>query len=477
MGWPAQAASTRPRAYGLDRIPPSGGLVLAINHLHWIDIPLVGGLSPRNIDFVAKVEAFECPALGRFIRLHGTIAVRRGESDREAVRLMRAGGARRARVGAVRRGDAAEDRPARARRSRAPRWSRSRRTCPVDPGRDLRHAVLEAGQLRAVLDRVRRAAPLRRAAEERPRATRRRRPRSSGASTCSSTGSPTCTRAGARTGLDAAAVTEGAGLIGTVAIVGFPNVGKSTLVNRLTATRAAVVHETQGTTRDRKELVCEWNGKQLPADRHRRRRHRRPRDPITRQIAEQARAAIAEADLVLFVVDARAGVTPGDEELAEILRESHKPVLVLANKIDDPAQERSRSSSTGSASAIRSRSRACTARTPATCSTRSLERLPGSVARARSATDAIRVAILGRPNVGKSSLFNALVGEERTIVADVPGTTRDTIDTVVERRRPHVRARRHRRPAPQAPAAAGHRVLLASCARSRRPSAPTSRSC
>src|SRR3954468_20055071 len=97
-------------------------------------------------------------------------------------------------------------------------------------------------------------------------------------------------------------------LLGTVAIVGYPNVGKSTLVNRLTATRAAVVHETQGTTRDRKELVCEWAGKRfllvdtggvdIAA-----------RDPVTRSIADQARAAVGEADLVLLVVDARAGVT------------------------------------------------------------------------------------------------------------------------------------------------------------------------
>src|SRR5207237_1409895 len=128
------------------------------------------------------------------------------------------------------------------------------------------------------------------------------------------------------------------GLLGTVAIVGFPNVGKSTLVNRLTESRQAVVHEKQGTTRDRKELVVEWNGEQFLvidtggvdiADPH----------PITRQIAEQARAAIGEADLVLFLVDARAGITPGDEELAQILRESKKDVLLLANKIDDPSQE------------------------------------------------------------------------------------------------------------------------------------------
>jgi 1-acyl-sn-glycerol-3-phosphate acyltransferase len=88
MGWPARFA-TRARAYGRERVPASGGLVYAINHLHWIDIPLVGVLSPRNIDFVAKAEAVRFPVLGRFVRWHGTIAVRRGESDREAVRLMR----------------------------------------------------------------------------------------------------------------------------------------------------------------------------------------------------------------------------------------------------------------------------------------------------------------------------------------------------------------------------------------------------
>jgi 1-acyl-sn-glycerol-3-phosphate acyltransferase len=88
MGWPLRLF-TRPRGYGADRIPATGGLVYAINHLHWIDIPLVGLLSPRPVDFVAKVEALRVPAAGRFLRWHGAIAVRRGESDREAVRLMR----------------------------------------------------------------------------------------------------------------------------------------------------------------------------------------------------------------------------------------------------------------------------------------------------------------------------------------------------------------------------------------------------
>jgi 1-acyl-sn-glycerol-3-phosphate acyltransferase len=87
MGWPALLA-TRARAYGRERLPKTGGLVYAVNHMHWLDIPLVGVLSPRNIDFVAKVEAVRVPGVGRFLEWHGTIAVRRGESDRVAVRKM-----------------------------------------------------------------------------------------------------------------------------------------------------------------------------------------------------------------------------------------------------------------------------------------------------------------------------------------------------------------------------------------------------
>jgi 1-acyl-sn-glycerol-3-phosphate acyltransferase len=89
MGAPARAL-TRARGYGLERMPAHGGVVLAVNHLHWIDIPIVGALSPRNIHYVAKVEAAGFPLLGRFLRWHGTIAIRRGESDRDAVRAMRA---------------------------------------------------------------------------------------------------------------------------------------------------------------------------------------------------------------------------------------------------------------------------------------------------------------------------------------------------------------------------------------------------
>jgi GTP-binding protein len=222
---------------------------------------------------------------------------------------------------------------------------------------------------------------------------------------------------------------EPVNLIGTVAIVGFPNVGKSTLINRLTSTRAAVVHDTRGTTRDRKELIVEWLGQQFMAidtggvdiaDPH----------PITRQIAEQARAAIAEADLVLFIVDARQGITPGDEELAQILRESKKDVLVVANKVDDPAQNtlahEFHSFGFGDPFPISGLHGSNTG----DLLDEVVSRLPGSSERSVP-PDAIRVAILGRPNVGKSSLYNKLIGEERTIVDDVPGTTRDTIDTVL----------------------------------------------
>ena len=220
-------------------------------------------------------------------------------------------------------------------------------------------------------------------------------------------------------------------LLGTVAVVGFPNVGKSTLVNRLTASRQAVVHETPGVTRDRKEVVCEWAGQRFllvdtggvdivdPS-------------PLTQQVAEQARRAIAEADLVLFVVDTRAGITPGDEELAAILRHSHKPIFLIANKIDEPGRE---------AEAFEFHRLGLGDPIPISSihghGTGDLldaivARLPGS-GPAEAGEEAIRVAILGRPNVGKSSLLNRLLGEERVIVSEQPGTTRDAIDTVLRR--------------------------------------------
>jgi GTPase len=221
-------------------------------------------------------------------------------------------------------------------------------------------------------------------------------------------------------------------LVGTAAIVGFPNVGKSTLVNRLTESRDAVVHQTPGVTRDRKELVCEWRGKRFRlvdtggvdlVD----------RSPITRQVAQQARTAIDEADLVLFVVDAKAGVTPGDEEVADLLRRSGRPVLVIANKMDDPTRtdqihefHRLGLGEPVPISAVHGHG-------TGDLLDSILERLPGRTDRPEVTEDAIRVAILGRPNVGKSSLVNALVGQDRVIVSETPGTTRDAIDTVLTR--------------------------------------------
>jgi GTP-binding protein len=187
-------------------------------------------------------------------------------------------------------------------------------------------------------------------------------------------------------------------------------------------------------TRDRKELVCEWRDTRFRlidtggvdiAD----------ADPVTRSIADQAREAVAEADLVLLVVDAQIGITPGDEEVAQILRESHKPVLVIANKIDDPRQE-----------SLALELHRLGLGDPIPISglhghgtgdllDEILDRLEAHGRRGgpELPEDAIRVAILGRPNVGKSSLLNKLVGRERVIVSEIPGTTRDSIDTVLER--------------------------------------------
>jgi len=228
-----------------------------------------------------------------------------------------------------------------------------------------------------------------------------------------------------------AGLTDDVEIAGTVAIVGFPNVGKSTLVNRLTASRTAVVHELPGVTRDRKELLCEWAGTTFRlidtggVD-------RADRGPFGPQVAAQAREAVEESDLVVLVADARAGVTPGDEELAEILRKSRRPVLVVANKIDDPRRD---------AEAFELYRLGLGEPLPISAlhgyGTGDLldeivRRLPGRGERPVG-EEAIKVAILGRPNVGKSSLLNALLGRERVIVSEVPGTTRDAIDTVLTR--------------------------------------------
>jgi GTP-binding protein len=195
-----------------------------------------------------------------------------------------------------------------------------------------------------------------------------------------------------------------------------------------------VVHEERGVTRDRKQLELEWNGVAIEIVDTGGIDIEAEGDPIARQVSEQARVALAEADLVLFVVDAQLGVTSGDMEVAEIIRRSHTPVILVANKADNPRRELLDSAELYElglgdpfpVSAIQG-----------TNSGDLLDlivaRLDGIEGAAREVrvSDEIGIAILGRPNVGKSSLLNAITGQPRAIVSDVPGTTRDSFDTRV----------------------------------------------
>jgi len=215
-----------------------------------------------------------------------------------------------------------------------------------------------------------------------------------------------------------------------VAVVGYPNVGKSSLVNRLTQSRELVVHERPGITRDRKELATDWNGRRFTlidtggVDLE-------DEDPLAVSIQDQARAALADAQVALFVVDARAGRRPGDEELARILRASGKPVVVAANKIDSPRDlplaHDFHALGLGEPMPVSA--------TQGLGTGDLLDRLVALLPEGEDAEedeDLVRLAVIGRPNVGKSSLVNAILGRERVIVSDVAGTTRDAIDTPLE---------------------------------------------
>jgi GTPase len=217
-----------------------------------------------------------------------------------------------------------------------------------------------------------------------------------------------------------------------VVIVGRPNVGKSSLVNRLAGRRVAVVEEQRGVTRDRKAVEVEWRGVTfdvvdtggwLAAG-----------DTLEDKVSKQAEAALKSADLVLLVVDASTGPVEEDSTAAKWVRNSKRPVLLVVNKVDDQQHEAASweflSLGVGDPFMVSAQH----GRGSGDLLDRIVDDLGDQTVDVADEDDdgALRVAIVGRPNVGKSTLFNQLIGEERSVVHDMPGTTRDAIDTVVD---------------------------------------------
>ena len=213
--------------------------------------------------------------------------------------------------------------------------------------------------------------------------------------------------------------------------MGFPNVGKSTLFNRLAGRRDAVVDAEPGVTRDRRQAGAEWNGRAFQlldtggideAD---------PSD-VGRQVAAQALRGVEEADLVLFVVNVATAPTAGDLEIADRLRRSGRPLMLVANKSDGAPQEAAaenlRSLGLGDPHPVSAQH----GRGVGDLLDAIVERLPEAPRAVDAAERPPAICIIGRPNVGKSSILNALLGEERVLVHDRPGTTRDPVDTAIE---------------------------------------------
>lgn len=225
-----------------------------------------------------------------------------------------------------------------------------------------------------------------------------------------------------------------------VALVGRPNVGKSTLFNRLIGERRAIVQNEPGTTRDRVYGSTDWNGvdftiidtgglqeeADLPSDETELRRL------IARQTRNQASMAISEADVIVMLVDARTGPTPQDNEVADMLRRSHKPVVLGANKAErsDLRNDAFEFFELGLGEPIAIS--AYHGNGTGDLLDRIVEELPNADELEEDEVEGPNIAIVGRPNVGKSRLLNSLLGHERSIVSDEPGTTRDSLDTVIE---------------------------------------------
>ena len=432
--------SRAPARYGARAVPATGGCVLAINHLPGSTSRSSAASRRGTSTSSRRSRRTRVPGLGAFLAGTGSIAVRRGESDRDAVRLDARVRARRRAVGLFVEGTRQQlGRPGPVQPGAAmvaiqedvpvvpiavygtQFWKLGNfAPCSIALGEPFRFeglpraAGLQGGEPRDRAAHQRALRLARRRARARPPARARRR---------------RCERDDEQ--LEASRAAE----------------RRCSARSRSSASRTSASRRCQPAhldARRRRPRDARHDarpqgarlrlGRQaLPADRHGRRRHRDP-DAVTRSIAEQARAAIEEADLVLLVVDARAGVTPGDEELAEILRAAGSPCSCSRTRSTTRRRSRSRSSSTGSASASRSRSRACTAHGTGDLLDEIVARLER---RGEARPDDRRRGDPRRdPRPAERRQVVALqraVGEERTIVSEVPGTTRDAIDTVLER--------------------------------------------